>query len=149
MKKLSLVLIGLIIFTVICFPGFKTIDKDLQVIRKAVRENPNFQSGKQVTWFKVVVYDVQKKKDKVKITLPIGLVEWTIQFVEDEEVEINCSRKRLNIKELWQELKKLGAKSLIEIYSDDDGELGIIGVGPRYLIDNELINPKIPPKICP
>ncbi|HDJ24430.1 MAG TPA: hypothetical protein ENF17_11135 [Candidatus Aminicenantes bacterium] len=123
MKKLSLALIGLIIFTGICFSDFNIVDKDLQVVRKAVRENPNYRAGKQVTWFKFVVYDLEKKRNKVKITLPIGLVEWMIQFVEDEELEIDCSQKRLKIRELWQELKKLGAKSLIEIYSEEDGEL--------------------------
>jgi hypothetical protein len=120
-KKISWALIGLLLVSGLCFSGVKTIDRDLQVIRQAVRENPHYQVGREVKWFKLQIYDSRSKKDKVRITLPLELVEWMIQLVEEEDLKVNCGGKKLNLRKLWQELKKLGAQSLIEIY--DEGEV--------------------------
>ena len=122
MRKISVALIVALLVSGVCFSGVGVFDRDLQVIRQAVRENPRSQSGQEVKWFKLVVYDARTKKDKVRITLPVELVEWIFKVVEEEkDLRVNCGGKRLDVRKLWRELKKLGATSLIEIY--DEGEV--------------------------
>ena len=49
---------------------------DLRTIKKAVRENPDARPGREVRFLKVLVLDERTGREKAKITLPIGLVDF-------------------------------------------------------------------------
>jgi hypothetical protein len=104
MKKVaSLVLIVFLLG--VFLPNLLLADSkdDIQTIKKAVKKNPDYKAGEEVKWFKLLVTDNKTKKDKVKITLPISLIECDI-----------------DLKELFAELKKLGPTVIIEITEDDE-----------------------------
>jgi len=96
------------------------IQNDFQAVKKAVKENPVYDSGKEVKWFKVLVTDAKTNKDKVRITLPISLVEVFVRCAENKHVRMNRQDLDIDIGELFAELKKLGPMALIEVYEEDE-----------------------------
>lgn len=95
-------------------------NSDIQAIKKAVKQNPAYESGKEVKWFKLLITDNQTKKDKVRITLPVSLIEVFIKCAQDRHLKINREECDIDLKELFAELKKLGPMSLIEVYEDEE-----------------------------
>ena len=95
-------------------------DDDLQAVKKAVKENPQYDPGKEAKWFKVLVTDAQTKKEKVKITLPISLVEIFMKCADNKNLRIDRDEYDIDLKELFAELKKVGPMALIEVYEDDE-----------------------------
>jgi len=93
---------------------------DIQVIKKAVKENPRCQPGKEVRWFKVLITDGKGKKDKVQITLPIFVVKALAKCAGDEPLRIDESRCDIKLSELLEDLTKAGPLSLLEI--SENGE---------------------------
>ncbi len=96
------------------------IQNDFQAVKKAVKENPVYESGKDVKWFKVLVTDAKTNKDKVRITLPISLVEVFVKYAENKHVRMNRQDLDIDIGELFAELKKLGPMALIEVYEENE-----------------------------
>jgi hypothetical protein len=96
------------------------IQNDFQAVKKAVKENPVFESGKDVKWFKVLVTDAKTNKDKVRITLPISLVEVFVKYAENKHVRMNRQDLDIDIGGLFAELKKLGPMALIEVYEENE-----------------------------
>ncbi len=99
---------------------FADIGDDIQAIKKAVKENPQYDPEKEAKWFKVLVTDAQTKKDKVKITLPISLVELFMKCADNKNLRIDRDEYDIDLKELFAELKKVGPMALIEVYEDDE-----------------------------
>ncbi|MGB6866470.1 MAG: hypothetical protein WBE11_12320 [Candidatus Aminicenantaceae bacterium] len=99
---------------------FADSDDDIQAIKKAVKENPQYDPGKEAKWFKVLVTDAQTKKDKVKITLPISLVEIFMKCADNKNLKIDREEYDIDLKELFAELKKVGPMALIEVYENDE-----------------------------
>jgi len=102
-------------------PGYSR--DSAQDIKKAVKENPQFESGKAAQWFKVLVTDSKTGKDKVRLTLPISLVEVMAKYAGQHEK--NCFKldregMNINLSELFAELKKLGPMMFIEVYEEDE-----------------------------
>lgn len=93
---------------------------DIQAIKKAVKENPNYKAGEEVKWFKVLVTDNKTKKDKVRITLPISLIETFLKCSQEKYLKINRDESDIDFKELFAELKKLGPMVFIEVYEDEE-----------------------------
>jgi len=91
---------------------------DIQAIKKAVKENPNYEPGKEVKWFKVLV--TEDGKDKVRITLPISLVEAFIKCADDKHMHFDHGDCDIDFEQLLTELKKVGPMAIVEIY--DEGE---------------------------
>jgi hypothetical protein len=121
MKKTAwavLALVGLLFLV----PSFVSADQndDLQAIKKAVKENPSYEAGKDVKWFKVLVTDTKSNKEKVRITLPIAIVEAFVKCADDKHLRIDHDHCDLDIRELLSELKKVGPMALVEIYEDDE-----------------------------
>lgn len=122
MKKIVILLV--VAFAISLLPAQKAFAEDKKVfqdIKKAVKENPNYQDGSEAKWFKVLITDEETKKDKVKITLPLSLVELFIRAAHDKHMQIHREDYDLDLKEIFQELKKLGPMALIEVY--EDGEI--------------------------
>lgn len=93
---------------------------DYQVIKKAVKENPSYEPGKEAKWFKVLVTDSKNKKVKVKVTLPIVLVELFLECAHDKHLKIDHDECEIDLKEVFKELKALGPTALIEVYEEDE-----------------------------
>lgn len=121
MKKVAS--LALIVFVLGVFlPNLLLADNkdDIQTIKKAVKKNPDYKAGEEVKWFKLLVTDNKTKKDKVKITLPISLIETLLKCVDDEDLNIEGDECDIDLKELFAELKKLGPTVFIEIIEDDE-----------------------------
>jgi len=93
---------------------------DIQAIKKAVKENPNYEPGKEVKWFKVLVTDNKAGKDKVRITLPLSLVEAFVKCADDRHLRIDKGNCDIDFGELLVELKKVGPMAIIEIFEEDE-----------------------------
>ncbi len=95
------------------------VNSDLQAIKKAVKENPNVKPGQEVKWFKVLITDTKTQKDKVKITLPVSLIELVLE-AEHDHFRIDRDEYDVDVREIFRELKKAGPMALIEICEDDE-----------------------------
>jgi hypothetical protein len=93
---------------------------DIQAIKKAVKENPNYEPGKEVKWFKVLVTDNKAGKDKVRVTLPLSLVEAFVKCADNKHLRIDKGDCDIDFGELLVELKKVGPMAIVEIYEDDE-----------------------------
>jgi len=94
-----------------------------QEVKKVVKENPQFEAGKAAQWFKVLVTNTRTGTDKVKITLPIALVEVLAKYADHDGkhcLKIDREGLDINLSELFAELKKLGPMMFIEVYEEDE-----------------------------
>lgn len=121
MRKIASLVLMLFVFGVF-MPSLALADTrdDFQAIKKAVKENPDYKPGQEVKWFKVLITDNKTKKDKVKITLPIALVEALLECSHQKHMKIDCDEWDIDLKELFAELKKHGPMVFIEIYDEDE-----------------------------
>jgi hypothetical protein len=94
---------------------------DFQAIQKAVKDNPAYEAGKDVKWFKVLVTDAETNKDRVRITLPLALVELVVRHADAKHFKVGDADHDIDLKTLFAELKKIGPMALIEVY--EDGEI--------------------------
>lgn len=121
MKKLLLItalLLGILFLTSVLLPA---VDKDdYQVIKKAVQDTGKVETAKEVKWFKVLVTDTRTGKEKVKITMPIALVEIFARCADSKEVKLGQEGCTLNLTELLAELKKVGPLAIIEVNEEDE-----------------------------
>ena len=121
MKKIAF--IALLLFAVSLLPlNFAQAGdrEDFQKVKKAVKDNPNYSSGNEAKWLKVLITDNGTKKDKVKITLPLALVEVFMRAADNKNLRVDRDDYDIDIKELFAELKKLGPMALIEVYEDGE-----------------------------
>ena len=89
--------------------------EDYKVIKRAVKNKKN--TG-EVTWFRLEVTDKTAKKTKVKIRIPLSLVEL---FADCEKEAIDLKNKcKISLKTILKELKKNGPMTLIEAECDKE-----------------------------
>lgn len=93
---------------------------DFQAIQKAVKDNPAYEAGKDVKWFKVLITDAKTNKDRVRVTLPLALVEIVLRHTDGKHLKVGDSHTDIDLAALFAELKKLGPMALIEVYEDDE-----------------------------
>ena len=121
MKKLVILVLILFVFCVF-LPSLLFADgnDDLQKVKKAVKKNPDFKPGQEVQWFKVLITDEKTGKDRVRVTIPVSVIEIIFECVDEEDFKFDddCD---VDVRELFRELKKLGPMALIEVY--DEGEI--------------------------
>lgn len=121
MKKMTALILSVFIVNIVVIGiSYAEHDDDIQAIKKAVKENPRYKSGSEAKWFKVLITDTKTKKDKVKITLPVTLIELVIKCTDDKHLRVNRDDYNIDLKELFVELKKLGPTALIEVYEDEE-----------------------------
>ena len=118
MKKRILIIILVSCFV---FTAYVSLDansgKDYKVLKNALKDHP-VKKG-DVTWLRISVWE--GKKEKVKIKVPIALLELFTDCV-DEKVTIH-EGKKVELKEILRILTKNGPQTLIEIAGDDDDEM--------------------------
>lgn len=93
---------------------------DIQAIKKAVKENPAYEPGKDVKWFKVLVTDNKAGKDKVRVTLPLGIVEAFVKCADTDRLKLDHRHGDIDLGQLLAELKKVGPMAIIEIFEEDE-----------------------------
>jgi len=121
MKKFAIWTLAVFMLGCFAAPMVKAEKKDdLQAIKKAVKENPAYEAGKDVKWFKVLVTDAKTNKDKVRITLPIAIVEAFLRCADNKHIRMNRKDCDIDIGALFAELKKVGPMSLIEVMDEDE-----------------------------
>jgi hypothetical protein len=121
MKKIAVWTLAVFMLGCFAAPVVKAEKKDdLQAIKKAVKENPAYEAGKDVKWFKVLVTDAKTNKDKVRITLPIAIVEAFLRCADNKHIRMNRKDCDIDIGALFAELKKVGPMSLIEVMDEDE-----------------------------
>jgi hypothetical protein len=94
-------------------------DDDLRVIKKAVKENPHYETGKEVQWFKVLVTDNKTNRDVMKVAVPLCLVEIFLGCAKDTKIKTHQGDAEIDLRAVFKELKARGPMALIEIHDDD------------------------------
>jgi len=121
MKKITASVLAVMVLSFVLMNFLSAEDTStIQAIKKAVKENPKYNAGSEVKWFKVLITDTRTKKDKVKITLPISLIELIAKHCDEKNLKVNRDEYDIDLKELLAELKKLGPMALVEICEDDE-----------------------------
>lgn len=122
MNKARIILSAVLALSLaLAVPAAAQESSDAQVIKKAVKENPAYNAGKTAQWFKVLVTDSRSGKDKVRITLPIALVEAFARCSEGHRnLRIDREGMDIDLGQLFAELKKLGPMMFIEVYEEDE-----------------------------
>lgn len=95
---------------------------DLQVIRKAVREDARQapETMKDVKWFKVLVTDNRTNKDKVRISLPLALLEAVSKIADVNRACLDGRNGDMELGRLLAELKKIGPVAVIEVRDENE-----------------------------
>jgi hypothetical protein len=120
MKKIAIAVLAVVAISLIAVPVLRAEGaNDFQAIQKAVKQNPAYEEGKEARWFKVLVTDTKTGKDKVKITLPLALVEAFLKCSNDTHVRFKKSGCDIDFQALFTELKKVGPMALVEIVDED------------------------------
>ena len=114
MKKLILVIFIIATLVVGSAPVFGDSADDYKVIKNAAKNKKN---SDDITWFRLEVIEKTGDKSKIKIKLPISLVETLADCTEGKvKLEDNC---KVDLKKVLADLKKHGPMTLVEIESDD------------------------------
>ena len=123
MKKIILLVLTAFVMSLVPVITATAEDKDaLQAIKHAVKKNPHYEEGREIMWFKLLVIDENTKETKVKLNLPIAVVEMFLMACDDDDLEIEDNLGReIDIKKMFLELKKAGPTALLEVR--DKGEV--------------------------
>ena len=117
MKKLALVLVVLLGITPAVMGAAAD---DYKVIKKVVKPGTTTaKTMEEVKWFKVEVTDMKTGKVKVRITLPISLIDVVSGWCPKGGIEVDNGMK-IDLKQLLRELKKVGPMALVEVYEDNE-----------------------------
>ncbi len=93
---------------------------DYQVIKNAVKKSESSPgSGGNVQWFKIVVTGKNGGKEKVKLTLPVSLIEMLANSCPQEKFHAAGNRE-IELRRVWADLKKAGPMALVEIEDQDE-----------------------------
>ncbi len=115
MKKITVLL--LVAFCAGFWPVGSVLAEGKDVLQdRTVRDNPHYSQDSEIQWLKVLITDEESGKTKVKVTLPIALVELFVRAADERHLRVNREAYDVDIKEIFQELKKLGPMALVEIY---------------------------------
>ena len=122
MKKTAIAVLAVVALTFLAAPVLRAAaTNDFQAIQKAVKQNPAYEEGKEVKWFKVLITDTKTGKDKLRVTLPLALIEALVKCADDKDMKFKEQGCDVDLKVLFAELKKAGPMALIEVM--DEGAL--------------------------
>jgi len=116
-RNLLLVIFLMVTFMAATLPVLGSAE-EYKVIKRAVKNKKTVKSADEVTWFRLEVTDKTAKKTKVKIRIPLSLVEL---FADCEKEAIDLKDKcKISLKTILKELKKNGPMILIEAECDKE-----------------------------
>jgi len=115
--NLLLVIFLMVTFMAATLPVLGSAE-EYKVIKRAVKDKKAPETTDEVTWFRLEVTDKAENKTKVKIKIPLSLVE---MFADCEEEAIDLKDKcKVSLKTILKELKKNGPMTLIEVEGDKE-----------------------------
>lgn len=118
-KRIAVLSVCLMVFVLAATLAAAAAD-DYKVIKNAVSGPAASKAGqKSLQWFKILVTGKDGAQEKVKITLPVSLVEMMLSACPEKKfnVEHGCE---IDIQRIWNDLKAAGPLSLVEV--EDHGE---------------------------
>jgi len=122
-KRIVLVSVCLVVFLfgfVVSAGLFAETADDYKVIKNAVKSPESSRAGQTgVKWFKILVVGKDGDHEKVKITLPVSLMEIMINACPDKKFKIDHGCQ-IDIRKVWNDLKAAGPLALVEV--EDHGE---------------------------
>lgn len=104
--------------------------EEYKVIKRAVNDKKTAETTNEVTWFKLEVTDKADNKTKVKIRIPLSLVEM-IADCEKEAIDLK-DKCKISLKTILKELKKNGPMTLLE--AEGEKELVKFGLNSTGLL---------------
>lgn len=116
---ITAVVLVAVMFTLSAF-GMSEPRDEYQVVKKAVKENPNAVPAGQAKWFKVLVTDAKTGKDKVRVTLPLSVIDILSKCVDKGDLEMHRQGCNINLAELFNELKAAGPMMFVEVQEGDE-----------------------------
>jgi sugar phosphate isomerase/epimerase len=119
MKRTTLIILALFVLGALAAPAIAANRQDFKVIQNAVKQAPAAESGREVKWFKVLITDSRSSEAKVKITLPVALIEAVLACTDGKHFKVDDGECDIDLKAVWSALKKAGPLALVEI--EDDG----------------------------
>lgn len=93
--------------------------EDYKVIKRAIEREKI--KNEEVKWFKILVVDNRTHKPKVRITIPISLMELVVNTCPEAKLHVEEGCK-IELKKFFYELKKLGPLCLIEVNDEEENE---------------------------
>ena len=116
MKGKILAIFIVILFVWFSLPSlFGDSADDYKVIKKAIKGK---KASGDPSFFKILVVDNVTNKIKVRITLPISLIDLIAECSNESFViDGHC---RINLKRILKALKKAGPFSLVEVNDEDE-----------------------------
>jgi sugar phosphate isomerase/epimerase len=121
MKRTTLIILALFCLGALAAPAVASNRQDFKVIQNAVKQAPVAESGREVKWFKVLITDSKSSQAKVKITLPVALIEAVLACTDGKHFKVDDGECDIDLKAVWSALKKAGPLALVEI--EDDGAI--------------------------
>ncbi len=120
MKKRIVGLAVCLIVLVMAVALFASSADDYKVIKNAVKSQESPKSGqKNVQWFKILVTGKDGDQEKVKVSIPVSLVEIMINACPDKKFNVDHGCQ-IDIQRVWNDLKAAGPLALVEV--TDHGE---------------------------
>lgn len=120
MKRIFVGLTVLLISFVMVAGIFAEAADDYKVIKNAVKSPESSRASQTgVKWFKILVVGKDGDHEKVKITLPVSLVEIMINACPEKRFKIDHGCQ-IDIRKVWNDLKAAGPLALVEV--EDHGE---------------------------
>jgi hypothetical protein len=93
---------------------------DYKVIKNAVKIQEASRAGqKSPQWFKILVTGKSGDQEKVKITIPISLVELMLKACPEKKFHVDDGCQ-IDIQKVWNELKAAGPLALVEVEDRDE-----------------------------
>jgi hypothetical protein len=121
MKRTTIVILALFALGAIAAPALAANSKDFKVIQNAVKRAPAAEKGQEVAWLKVLIQDTGSSEARVKLTLPIALIEALLACTDGKHFKVDDGDCDIDLKAVWTALKKAGPLALVEI--NDDGAI--------------------------
>ena len=122
-KRIVLISVCLVVFLfgfVVSAGLFAEAADDYKVIKNAVKSPASSRAGqKSVQWFKILVTGRNGDHEKVKITLPVSLVEMMMNACPEKRFKIDHGCQ-IDIRKVWNDLKAAGPLALVEVEDHDE-----------------------------
>jgi hypothetical protein len=115
--NLMLVIFLMVTFMAATLPVLGSAE-EYKVIKRAVKDKKTTETTEEVTWFRLEVTDKADNKTKVKIKIPLSLVEM-VADCEKEAIDLK-DKCKISLKTILKELKKNGPMTLIEAECDKE-----------------------------
>jgi len=114
MKRIAIwALAGLLAVTFVVPAAASDNRQDLKVIKRAIRENPDYRAGREATRFNLEIKERGFHRDKLRLTVPLALFDLFFLCADNERVRLDDCE--VDVRALYEELRKAGPGVLLEL----------------------------------